>query len=220
MNAPDLLSLCLTGVVQSLVLAAVIDALLRAIPHFHAGARHRILLGTLSVTVAFPVVDALAQSQPAPLFASAGTFGALTIAEPLVTGAMIVWALVSFALFGRLGVSLWRLHQLRRSSSPADARIQLRAGELARQRHMRAVDVRTCACITSPIAIAFGKPVILFPCRLARELKDEELDFILLHELMHLQRRDGISNLFAKLANTGLDLVRWDERAKCHSELA
>lgn len=49
------------------------------------------------------------------------------------------------------------------------------------------VELRTCACITSPMMIGLVNPVILLP---PEKYSEDELSLILRHELVHIKRKD------------------------------
>ncbi|MGH7684183.1 MAG: M56 family metallopeptidase, partial [Vulcanimicrobiaceae bacterium] len=96
----------------------------------------------------------------------------------------------------------------RRRSTPANdavvARVTLRARELGVRAPVR---VRTSEEISTPISLGFVRGTIVVPNRLLQTLSDDEIDFVLVHELAHLRRYDGISNLFAKIARA---LLVWN----------
>ncbi|HWQ74779.1 MAG TPA: M56 family metallopeptidase [Syntrophomonas sp.] len=52
---------------------------------------------------------------------------------------------------------------------------------------LKRVELRTCACITSPMMIGLVNPVILLP---QAEYSEGELSLILRHELVHIKRKD------------------------------
>ncbi len=54
--------------------------------------------------------------------------------------------------------------------------------------------------IASPLAAGFLHPMIVMPERLLDQIDEPELDYVLLHELAHVARRDDWTNLMARVA--------------------
>ncbi|MGC1371714.1 MAG: M56 family metallopeptidase [Candidatus Sulfotelmatobacter sp.] len=107
------------------------------------------------------------------------------------------WAVVASWFLIRLGIGWWRLHDLRDSFVPADV------DELDPQ--VRETLNRGCAYapvllyaserIQVPAAVGLLKPVVVVPRWALEELSAGELNQVLLHELAHLRRKDGWTNL-------------------------
>ncbi|MEM8909861.1 MAG: ankyrin repeat domain-containing protein, partial [Bacteroidota bacterium] len=52
---------------------------------------------------------------------------------------------------------------------------------------------------TTPMAIGFLKPVVLFPAKVLSGLSDQQIEGILIHELAHIKRNDYLVNLLQSL---------------------
>ena len=114
------------------------------------------------------------------------------------------WALIAVLATLRVAVGLWKLRSLRRDSQ------DIPASELPPALHetlnpllaTRRVAVRTSPDVSVPTAIGFFKPLVLIPGWALRDLSQDELKVVLLHELAHLQRWDDWTNLAQKLIRT------------------
>src|SRR6185437_10992209 len=54
--------------------------------------------------------------------------------------------------------------------------------------------------VISPLAAGFLYPVVILPGLLVEQIAEPELDYVLLHELAHVARRDDWTNLMGRLA--------------------
>lgn len=72
---------------------------------------------------------------------------------------------------------------------------------LASKRLYRAVTVRWCSQITSPLTYGILRPVILLPVTLDRQ-DSAALQFVLTHELVHIRRFDALTKLLFAAALT------------------
>jgi beta-lactamase regulating signal transducer with metallopeptidase domain len=115
------------------------------------------------------------------------------------------WAVYVFGLWGavtawfllRIGVGLWRLHALRRTFVRVDVeKLNIQVQEsLKRAGGKREVSLCTSACVRVPAVIGLIEPVVVVPRWALDELSANELNQVLLHEIAHLRRRDGWTNL-------------------------
>ena len=67
------------------------------------------------------------------------------------------------------------------------------------------IEVRQAPGLPGPAVVGTMKPLILLPEDLPRRLEGEELRHVLLHELTHLRRRDGLIRGLARI----LSLLHW-----------
>jgi len=74
--------------------------------------------------------------------------------------------------------------------------------------------------VSSPLATGFFRPAIILPDNLPRQLTDEQVNHVLLHESAHLARYDDWSNLYARILDTALALhpVAWFARLQIERE--
>jgi beta-lactamase regulating signal transducer with metallopeptidase domain len=177
---------------------------LRAFPRLDAATRHRVWLLVVIVAAALPVVDLAVRANPAAHAAQpARALAAFVLAEPVAFAALALWAIASLVSLARLGISLLTLMGIRRRSIVVTGDVAGRVALRTRQLGVRsAVGVRSSEEIGTPICVGFVRGTILIPQRLLAMLAEDEIDFVLVHELEHLRRFDGISNLFAKIARS------------------
>jgi uncharacterized protein YjbI with pentapeptide repeats/beta-lactamase regulating signal transducer with metallopeptidase domain len=149
-------------------------------------ANRRAKAGTLP-----PPVDATAvQSVP----------GALAAWSPRVTralalGVVAIWSLG--ALIGMIGLafSVVRIRGLKRRSSPLDGALADQLPWLTASGPGREIYLRLSYEIETPVAIGFGRPVILIPTELTGDGGLAALEPLVLHEHAHLRRYDDWTNL-------------------------
>ncbi|HTU42043.1 MAG TPA: M56 family metallopeptidase [Candidatus Aquilonibacter sp.] len=113
---------------------------------------------------------------------------------PYLLGA---WAVIASWFLIRLGVGLFRLRLLRDSFVPVDVEaLDPQVRETLNRACGRQV-VSLCASerIQVPAAVGLLKPVVVVPRWALEELSADDLSQVLLHELAHLRRRDGWTNL-------------------------
>jgi beta-lactamase regulating signal transducer with metallopeptidase domain len=186
---------------QGLLLVAVLDLLLRAVPRLNAATRHLAWWGALVGLLLLGVVHGTGQAvgSLAPLArssvaASAEPSLSLVVLPPapdwLLPLAVAAWA----ALAVRGTVAVWRgfrrVERLRRAAMPIEA------GSSARLRRWKAADRRRAAPVWVTLesigacALGFRRPAILVSRHLLDSLDEEALDLIVLHEQAHLDRYD------------------------------
>jgi len=129
-------------------------------------------------------------------------------ARPGITVAA-VWLVVSSGVsIGLLGWMLVRWGQIRRRVG--EAAISPRLARLARESQLLAgldgsVPVRLTTSGMSPAVCGLFRPVILLPQTLAADFSDEQLRAVLVHEMIHLRRRD----VWVNFAQGLLQMLYW-----------
>jgi beta-lactamase regulating signal transducer with metallopeptidase domain len=134
-------------------------------------------------------------------------------AEYMILG----WAALAGVGLLRIVASLWQIRRLRRGCEAIDSRVlgpelQATVKEFGKR---RAVSVLVSSTLEVPTAIGFFRPAIVIPSWLSDGGHAEELKYVLLHELAHLQRWDDWTNLAQKLVKAMLFFhpgVWWIER--------
>ena len=191
------------------------------------------LLGRKSSGVRFVIWFSALVATAAPFFAlRAGAEGtaALRVSLPEISLSP-EWALYIFgvwALFAVMGLTrvargLFRVRQLKKTCLPLEAslaaRIQPSLGSLSRR-----AQLCTSEHLRVPAALGFFRPVIALPAWTVRELSEEELQTVVLHEAAHLQRWDDWTNLLQKVIRAVLffhPAVWWiDSRLSVEREMA
>ena len=122
----------------------------------------------------------------------------LTIPESIALAALAIWALGAAAGFVVLGASIWRVQGLKRRSSPLEGSL---AGELPwlTEAHAREIYLRLSYEIETPVAIGFGRPVILIPTELATNEGLGAIEDLVMHEHAHLRRYDDYTNMMQRV---------------------
>jgi beta-lactamase regulating signal transducer with metallopeptidase domain len=108
-----------------------------------------------------------------------------------------VWTGIATWFLVRLGIGLWRLHALRETFVPVDLEeLDAHVRETLKRCGRRGpVSLCTSERAQVPAAIGLFEPVVVVPRWVFDELSAAELNQVLLHELAHLRRRDGWTNL-------------------------
>lgn len=191
---------------QGLLLVAILQLVLRALPRVNAATRHLAWWIALLTILLLPVFTGLGSGYPAdavptissaaPEAASAWTDSAgLFALPPLPDWAVAVllgaWAGSAVLALARLGAGVAAIRRLKASSRPMPDALQVRLAswtgcrERGRRVELRLSDDHSGAC-----ALGLGSPVVLVSAALAEVLDAEELDAIVMHEYAHLARRD------------------------------
>ncbi len=114
---------------------------------------------------------------------------------------LFLWMAVSCLLLGRIVLSYVHLRGLRRRARHASADLLARFEQHVRDSGTtRAPQLLVSDEVISPLAAGFLHPVVILPDHLLEEIGDGELDYVLLHELAHIARRDDWTNLMGRLA--------------------
>ena len=112
---------------------------------------------------------------------------------------LIFSMVVSAALYGWLLVRWWQITRQVRHAATSE-RLAALAGEAQTIAGMKfSVRVKLTANSMSPAVCGLFRPAILIPQTLAEKFSDEQLRAVLLHELIHLRRRDVWVNFLQAL---------------------
>jgi beta-lactamase regulating signal transducer with metallopeptidase domain len=162
----------------------------------NSGTRFAVWLIALVGVVSLPLIVA---SRTLQHFASSHTHSEFIIPSYWAWAFLAAWMPVSAAALARVAAGLWQIGQILRNSteiSPANLDPQLR--RLIEQTK-RPVRLLISEKVRVPAALGFTKPAIVLPGWILREFTTAELQPILIHELAHLRRYDGWTNLFQKV---------------------
>src|SRR5215471_21276060 len=114
---------------------------------------------------------------------------------------LFLWMAVSCVLLGRIVQSYLLLRGLRNRARPAGEELAVRFEQHLRDsRTSRIPQLLVSEEVISPLAPGFLRPVVILPDPLLEEIAEPELDYVLLHELAHVARRDDWTNLMGRLA--------------------
>jgi beta-lactamase regulating signal transducer with metallopeptidase domain len=115
---------------------------------------------------------------------------------------LFLWLTVSCVLLARIVQSYLHLCGLRKRARPAGGELVLRFEQRRREsRTARDPQLLVSDEVISPLAAGFLHPVIVLPDVLLKEISGPELDYVLLHELAHVARRDDWTNLMGRLVS-------------------
>ncbi|MCY3666162.1 MAG: M56 family metallopeptidase [Gemmatimonadetes bacterium] len=131
------------------------------------------------------------------------TLASLSPAAPITAGpAWWHWAVASLYLIGlafaltRLGWGLWHLHRLRQSVHLVDA---APVEALRRQLGLHhPVQLGVSPLLQTPALLGWRRPTIALPAALYAQCTPGALRDIIVHELVHLKRRDPLLNMLSQ----------------------
>ena len=133
---------------------------------------------------------------------------------------LLVWVLGSFVVLFRIAFAIMRLTRIVSLAEPAsDVQAILRRLPPS-NRLSGTVKVLSASGTFSPVAIQlpFAEPQILIPRKLLKALSPQSLKLILIHELAHLKRNDGLSRWLEVIVSVvwwWLPVARW-ARTRLH----
>ncbi len=130
-----------------------------------------------------------------PLVAAAETLaGSRGFVDSLWLVATAAWALVAMALLLRWAFRLaaWSRHL--RAATPAGPALAIRFRALAGRAGVKTpVRLVLAEAVAEPGVWGVWRPVVVLPAALPTRLEPSELDAVLLHELVHVGRRDNLA---------------------------
>ncbi|HEY0192478.1 MAG TPA: penicillin-binding transpeptidase domain-containing protein [Kofleriaceae bacterium] len=119
---------------------------------------------------------------------------------PWAALAIGLWLTGAAALVARIAVVAWRARRLARAGLPAEhARGHVARAWRALAGRGAPPRVVASARLEAPIVIGAWRPVVVVPAS-SVDWSAERWRVVLLHELAHVRRRDGLANLVAQLA--------------------
>jgi len=225
--ASEFLLAVLNSLWQAAIVAGLVWLALRFLPGINAATRYAVWWATLAVVIALPLAPrAIAWSRAQLRQAQVTTRtsrATARLAQPSIedTPAIVTlpeertsrWPLWVAALWTAL--CLYRLWQIGRSYwylRGVKARAQL-AGDAVRPlpNLKRQARLLVSQDVASPMAVGFLHPAVILPESLSRELEQNEMEHILLHESAHIARSDDWTNLLARFLGAALALhpVAW-----------
>ena len=118
---------------------------------------------------------------------------------------LFFWISACCVLLSRIVHGYLRLRGVRNRARTAGADLVMRfERHLRDSRTSRAPQLLVSDEVISPLAAGFLHPVVILPQTLPEEIAEPELDYVLLHELAHVTRRDDWTNLIGRLASAVL----------------
>jgi beta-lactamase regulating signal transducer with metallopeptidase domain len=118
---------------------------------------------------------------------------------------LFLWMAVCCVLLVRIVCGYLRLCGLRNHARPPSADLVVRFEQCLRNSQIsRAPQLLVSDEVISPLAAGFLHPVVILPEILLKEITEPDLEYVLLHELAHVARRDDWTNLMGRLASAVL----------------
>jgi beta-lactamase regulating signal transducer with metallopeptidase domain len=203
---------CLNG---GIALGAVMGMVLWLLPGKNSRTRFAIWFSTLLAVALMPLV-----ALESPLLwpgRSAPSHAWIAIPASWAEYIVLAWGVLALTGVARVLAGMWQLRRLRQGCVPFDtgglsSASQARIAEVSKHRK---VSMLVSPDVEVPTAMGFLHPAIVIPAWLAEDTAATELEYVLLHELAHLERWDDWSNLVQKLIKSVLffhPAVWWIER--------
>lgn len=204
----------LFSAVGGTLLAAAVWLLLQLFPKRDSRTNFIVWFSTLLATALLPLLSFYAGGKSAAPSVSPAVF---TISTSIASYLFIAWVMFALAGLARVVLATFQLRRLRSQaepmnleSLPADLRCLIDEAQKSRP-----VSLLISDRLEVPTAIGFSNPVVILPAWMVESTPAEELKYILLHELAHLNRRDDWTNLAQKILKAllfFLPSVWWIER--------
>jgi len=111
----------------------------------------------------------------------------------------------NFSLFLSLGMVLWLVGSVWRATTVLSTVSRTRQLLHSQRTPIDSlsstfgIKVYSSTLVASPMVVGFWTPKIILPQSILEELRDEQLDAVVLHEKAHIQRRDNWFSLFQEL---------------------
>jgi beta-lactamase regulating signal transducer with metallopeptidase domain len=103
---------------------------------------------------------------------------------------LTIWAIGAAAVALRQFWHTWRFACRAAQARPASDSVTRHVQRLAARWGLKSPQVRALPGLASPVVWALGRPVLLWPAGLEKQLGEGGRDAVLLHELAHLRRGD------------------------------
>ncbi|MGH9516874.1 MAG: M56 family metallopeptidase [Terriglobales bacterium] len=187
----------LNTVIEGFALATLSWGILRVFGARSSMTRFAVWFSTLLVIASLPLLS----RTTSPVLASGSHIPELTLSGGWAAGIFAFWALIASVLLVRLGLSLRHVSGLRRDSCEIDVKAYPALMELTNsfaEQQSRRVKLLVSNDVRIPTALGFFRPAIIMPSWTLRDLSQDELRVIVLHELAHLRRWDDWTNLAQK----------------------
>ena len=129
----------------------------------------------------------------------------LSLNSSLGMAILLVWLVGSLGSLVWLAFQVFQLVRIKRSGSYPGPSLRRIWDELSADRTHRRVRLLLSVRSQLPAACGYFRPAVIAPAQLCRELNDEEMRHLLLHELAHLNRYDD----WALLVHRTIQVVLW-----------
>jgi len=204
----------LNSLPEGLLVAAFAWTVLRILPKQNSRTRFAVWFVALLAVAGVPFLGGLRLTVSGILPESASKLNAIASAITLpahwATFLLAAWLIAAFIAMARVGASIVRLWDLRRTCTPIDTReldpalSQTLSDTIAELNRASGIATRQVRLATSdqmrvPAALGLWHPMIVLPKWTLQELSLADLSIILRHEFAHLRRWDDWTNLIQKV---------------------
>src|SRR5262249_24160486 len=192
-----LLDRMLISLIEGTLLAVAVTLLLRFLPRKNSQTRFG---GWLTARRAILVLPLVRGGFRPPELNSMPGHALITLSSAWATYVVGIWAAIAGGGLMRVAAGVWQLRRLPgscRQLSPELLGPELH--EAINKLRSRRVSILVSERVEVPCAIGFFRPAIVLPPWILEDLAANELKYVILHELAHLERWDDWSNLAQKL---------------------
>lgn len=187
----------LNTIIEGFALASLSWCVLRIFGTRSSMTRFAVWFSTLLVIAGLPLLS----HTTSPVLGSGPHIPELTLSPNCAAALFALWALIASVLLARLVLSLRHVSVLRSNCCEIDANTSsalMAATNGFPEQPSRQVKLLVSDDVRTPTALGFFHPAIVLPSWTLRDLSEDELRVIMLHELAHLRRRDDWTNLAQK----------------------
>lgn len=130
------------------------------------------------------------------------------LVDLFLIGIAIAWIISSLSLFGRMIIAWMAVRRLIKHACICDDTDLLEAtSEAAKRLELKRVPcVLQSQQITTPMVVAFFRPVLLIPHSTEQDARENHWNAVVTHELAHIRRHDGWTKLGVQVASMLLPL--------------
>jgi beta-lactamase regulating signal transducer with metallopeptidase domain len=190
----------LNWVWQGVVVAAALFLMLRAIEGAHANVRYIVCSLALLIVLTIPALWSLSSTSDVPQYAAQSSVGPVVPvpATPWTsTAAMLgLWFLWASSQGLRVSRALIGLRRARQTCRPFPTDVEPRLRHWMRVRgEQRPARLVVNDGVGRAAVLGCGTPIIAVAPALLERLSADELDYVIIHEWAHVQRRDDLANL-------------------------
>jgi beta-lactamase regulating signal transducer with metallopeptidase domain len=192
---------------------------------FSAAARYALVVSVLVLLL----VVAIRPESVAVGDGSQGVFHSVYVSPLWSELIFVAWALVAFAALMRVAVGIYRVRRLKREATaiaPESLPVVVRESLKTARRLGTPVELIASESLKTPAAVGFFRPAVVLPSWMVnhREISEDDLHALVLHELAHISRYDDWMNLAQKIAKAILFFhpAAWwlDRRIAAEREMA
>jgi beta-lactamase regulating signal transducer with metallopeptidase domain len=186
--------------IEGAVLALFVWLLLRLLPRQNAGTRFALWFSALLAMIVLPFLRGAWRTPASPGGNSvASPHGLITLPDSWAFYIFAAWVSIAAIALARVALGLWQVRSLRRNSQQVDPATLDPVVQQTIKEFSGSLSLRISDRVRVPAAVGFFAPAIIVPEWFLQEMSAEELKHVLHHEIAHLRRGDGWTNLVQKI---------------------